>query len=173
MNLGNSAVDIPIPSFGKTGTANLYTNSSFVGIIPVLDPNKGVFDIREGYVITSYVGYDYNRPMKGRHINIYGSSGALLLWVDACNAIVNSKTYKEGVESADPAFFIQSRPLLANNMLSPVNVSSINGLPLTAEEYEPSEEVNKVYSDINMDGDVLELKRAFEPLKGVYNDKSN
>ncbi len=173
INLGNSAADIPIPSYGKTGTANQYTNSSFVGIIPVLDPNKGVFNIREGYVIASYVGYDDNRPMKGRYINIYGSSGALPLWVDTCNAIVNNKTYKEGIERADPAFFIQSRSLLANNILSPVNVSSISGLPLTTEAYEPSEEVNKIYSDINMDSDVLELKRAFEPLKGVNYDKSD
>ena len=172
MNFGNSAVDIPIPSFGKTGTANLYSNSSFVGIIPMLDPDYDMFDIDKGYVIASYVGYDDNRPMKGRHINIYGSSGALPIWVDTCNAIVNSNTYKEGLETADLAFFTQSEPLLVNNILSPVVVSSINGLPLKAGGYEPSEEVNKVHSDIEINGDVLELKRAFEPLKGVYNDKS-
>ena len=170
MNLGNSTMDIPIPVFGKTGTANQFTNSSFIGIIPVPEQNTGEFDIHDGYVIASYVGYDDNRPMKGRHINIYGSSGALPIWVDICNSIVNSDAYKEALEIADLAYFIQSGPLLANDMLSPVNVSSISGLPLAAGEYDPSEGINKVYSDINMDGDVLELKRAFEPIKGIDNN---
>jgi penicillin-binding protein 1A len=170
INFGNSPVDIHIPSFGKTGTANLYTNSSFVGIIPVLDPDNDKFDIDKGYVVASYVGYDDNRPMKGRHINIYGSSGALPLWVDTCNAIVNGKTYKEGSETADLAFLIESGPLLTADTLSAVNVSSISGIPLISGEDGASSDAIKVYSDIDMENDVLTLKRAFEPIKGIYNN---
>jgi penicillin-binding protein 1A len=169
INFGNSPVEIHIPSFGKTGTANLYTNSSFVGVIPVLDPDNDMFDIDKGYVVASYVGYDDNRPMKGRHINIYGSSGALPLWVDTCNAIVNGKIYKEGRETTDLAFLIESGPLLTGNTLSTVNVSSITGIPLISGEDVASSDTIKVYSDIDMENDVLTLKRAFEPIKGIYN----
>ncbi len=134
MNFDDATLDIPIPAFGKTGTANLFTNSSFVGVIPGLDLNTGKFDIDKGYVVASYVGYDDNRPMKGRRINIYGSSGALPLWINTCNAIVNSTGYKEGLQIADLAFLTQSGPLLADNTLSPARVSSITGLPLSRKE---------------------------------------
>jgi hypothetical protein len=173
MDLDNSTIDIPIPVFGKTGTANLFTNSSFVGVIPGLVRNTGEFDIQEGYVISSYVGYDDNRPMKGKHINIYGSSGALPLWVDTCNVIVNSSGYMEGLQIADLAFLIQSGPLLADNTLNPARVSSITGLPLGVGEEKSSPEVIDVYSDIRMDGDVLTLNRAYEPLTGVYNERQH
>lgn len=173
MNFDDATLDIPIPAFGKTGTANLFTNSSFVGVIPGLDLNTGEFDIDEGYVVASYVGYDDNRPMKGRRINIYGSSGALPLWINTCNAIVNSTEYKEGLQIADLAFLTQSGPLLADNTLSPARVSSITGLPLTARREMPSLEVFEVYSDITIDGDVLTLNRAFEPLTGVNHDRKD
>jgi penicillin-binding protein 1A len=174
INLGNSSVYIPIPSFGKTGTANQYTNSSFVGIIPVLDQDTGEFDIHEGYVIASYVGYDDNRPMKGRHINIYGSSGALPVWVDTCNAIANSKAYSESIESAEPAFLIESGPLLAGDILEPAQVSPITGIPLiSGEDGRFSPDGIKVYSDIVMEDNILTLKRAFEPIKGIYNNENN
>jgi cell division protein FtsI/penicillin-binding protein 2 len=172
MNFDEATLDIPIPAFGKTGTANLFTNSSFVGVIPGLERNKGEFDIDEGYVVASYVGYDDNRPMKGRHINIYGSSGALPLWIDTCNVIANSSGYKEGLQVADLAFLTQSGPLLADRTLSPAKVSLITGLPFAVREEEASSEVIEVYSDISTDGDVLTLKRAFEPLKGIYNDNN-
>ena len=53
--------DIPIPTFGKTGTANRFTNSSFVGLIPGPDSRTGQFDLENGYVIAAYTGYDEDR----------------------------------------------------------------------------------------------------------------
>jgi len=175
MDFGNGILeDIPISAFGKTGTANLFTNSSFVGIIPGLDPDIGEFDIREGYVIASYVGYDDNRPMKGRNINISGASGALPLWIDTSNTIVNSQEYKEDVQIADLVFLIQSEPILADKTLNPVEVSSITGLPLSsAEDKDISEEAKEIYSAIATDGALLTHKRAFEPLKGVDNEREH
>ena len=64
-------MDFPIPSFGKTGTSNRFTNSSFIGFIPGLRKNSGKFSFDTGYVIGSYVGYDDNRPMKGGQTTIY------------------------------------------------------------------------------------------------------
>jgi len=80
----------PLPSFGKTGTANRYTNSSFVGLIPGPDNTTGQLAIDNGYTIAGYVGFDDNRPMKGDHMALYGSSGALPLWMDTAKAIVKN-----------------------------------------------------------------------------------
>ncbi|OQY45307.1 MAG: hypothetical protein B6240_08945, partial [Desulfobacteraceae bacterium 4572_87] len=65
--------DMPLPSFGKTGTANQFTNSSFAGLIPGPDPATGQLSIDNGYTIASYVGFDNNQPMKGDHMVLYGS----------------------------------------------------------------------------------------------------
>jgi len=93
-----------IPAFGKTGTSNDFTNSSFCGFIP--GPAKGEkgLCIEDGYVIASYVGYDNNRPLKNRHIKIYGASGALPVWIDTANTIVRAKRYSKHIDFADLVF---------------------------------------------------------------------
>ncbi len=128
MEIENESLNIPIPSFGKTGTANRFTNSSFVGLIPGPKEDSGHLDIQEGYVIASYVGYDDNRPMKGQFINIYGASGALPLWIDTANAIANSQDFKKNMQIADLAFDSQSVPLINNKELQSIIISSKNGL---------------------------------------------
>jgi penicillin-binding protein 1A len=170
VNSDNNTLDMSIPVFGKTGTANLFRNSSFVGIIPGLDPDTGRFDVEQGYVIASYVGYDDNRPMKGKNINISGASGALPLWIDTANSTVNSPEYKKGLRLADLAFILQSAPLLADNSMNPVKVSETTGLPrLTGEEDFSSGSI-EVFSHIETEGAFLAFKRDFEPLKGVYDE---
>jgi penicillin-binding protein 1A len=173
VNSDGNTFDIPVPVFGKTGTANLFRNSSFVGIIPGLDPDTGRFDMEQGYVIASYVGYDDNRPMKGRNINISGASGALPLWIDTANVTVNSREYKEGLRLADLAFILPSDPRVVDNSMNPVKVSGITGLPpLTGEEDFPSENV-EVFSHVETEGAFLVFKRDFEPVKGVYDEGDN
>ena len=73
VEIDNEELDIPIPSFGKTGTADRFTNSSFVGFIPGLQKNPNQLDNQKGYVIASYVGYDDNRTMKSKNVTIYGA----------------------------------------------------------------------------------------------------
>jgi membrane peptidoglycan carboxypeptidase len=154
-------LDVDIPAFGKTGTSNEYSNSSFAGFIP--DIQKGGFSLDKGYVIASYVGYDDNRPMKSPYLTIYGASGALPIWIDTANTIVNSDEYKKDVEIADLAFNIDASPLVKSGILSPVKISSVSGLPLPAG-YDADPDAVEVYSNIdNSEGD-LTLKRVFEPL---------
>jgi penicillin-binding protein 1A len=160
--------DIPIPTFGKTGTANRFTNSSFVGFVPGPAEKSGQLDINRGYVIASYVGYDDNRPMKGKHIAIYGSSGALPLWIDTANALVNSDYYTKNIQPADLAFEPPEINLpTVSEDIQTVPVSHVTGLPegLSDETPGPSTSAG-VVSEVKARGDTWELKRHFEPLKG-------
>jgi penicillin-binding protein 1A len=172
--------DIPIPSFGKTGTANRFTNSSFVGFIPGPDKKTGQLDIQKGYVIASYVGYDDNRPMKGKYLAIYGASGAMPLWIDTANAIVNSPDYKENIQPADLVFNPLSSLLENNGDLITVPVSPFTGLPLgtsakNADSSPPSAspgqegwqtDQTRILSGVEHRGGILVPKRHFEPIDG-------
>ena len=163
MEIENESLNITIPSFGKTGTANRFTNSSFVGLIPGPKEDSGHLDIQEGYVIASYVGYDDNRPMKGQFITIYGASGALPLWIDTANAIANSHDYKKNLQIADLAFDSQSAPLINNKELRPIIISSKNGLPIERQDEELSDNHIQVFSYAGIKEGELRLERLFEP----------
>ncbi len=158
--------DIPLPSFGKTGTANRFTNSSFVGLIPGPDNATGLLDIENGYTIASYVGYDNNQPMKGDHMTLYGSSGALPLWMDTAKAIVKTENFKHALQPADLAFNPLLRPVTPDQPeLHPIPVSPATGLPLGITGQSPplstDQEVLTEGKDL---GKTWELKRRFEPL---------
>jgi penicillin-binding protein 1A len=158
--------DIPIPSFGKTGTANRFTNSSFVGFIPGPDEKTGQLDIQKGYVIASYVGYDDNRPMKGKHLAIYGASGAMPLWIDTANAIVNTDDYKKNLQPADLVFNPLSSPLANNGDFITVPISRFTGLPASFERKGWESGLPGILADVEHHGDILVLKRHFEPIMG-------
>ncbi len=157
---------ISIPTFGKTGTANRFTNSSFVGFIPGPDEQSGQLDLAHGYVIASYVGYDDNRPMKGKHVTIYGSSGALPVWVDTASSIVDGEAYQKDLHLADLAFDPSAQVLpLGHEGLRPVPVSPLTGLPLEPPSHEGSRV--KILADAVKKGPRWELGRSFEPLRGA------
>ncbi len=159
--------DIPIPSFGKTGTSNQYTNSSFVGFIPGPCEETGRFDMDEGYVIASYVGYDDNRSMKGKHLAIYGASGALPLWIDTAAAITNSHDYKGDLQPADLVFNPISGPSAGHTGLQRVPVSPITGLPVRVSDGAiGSSDLPWVLSEVEDSGSIRKLKRNFEPVEG-------
>jgi membrane peptidoglycan carboxypeptidase len=160
-------ITVPIPSFGKTGTANQFTNSSFVGFIPGPDGKTGRLDVHKGYVISSYVGYDDNRPMRAKHLAIYGASGALPLWIDTANAIVNSHDYKKHFQPADLAFGPGLDPPSINGDFLTVPVSSVNGLPVRSSGRGKSPFLlPEILADVEYLGDNLRLKRYFEPIQG-------
>ncbi len=175
LDMENDKIDIPVPSFGKTGTSNRFTNSSFVGFIPGPKKEMGLLGIEKGYVIASYVGYDDNRPMKGKRVSIYGASGALPLWIDTANAISNSLEYKKWLEVADLVFDIQSMPLGHDEDLHPISVSSTTGLPMGAKDKEGPGNHPQLLSYVEENGDALRLRRIFEPsgpLKGEEHEEN-
>jgi membrane peptidoglycan carboxypeptidase len=167
VEIDSEQLDIPIPSFGKTGTADRFTNSSFVGFIPGLQKNPNQLDNQKGYVIASYVGYDDNRPMKGKHVTIYGASGALPLWIDTANAIINSNTFKKDLQAADLAFDIQSVSLRKNDELVPVSISSTTGLPSREGDEQRMGSDVKIHSHVESKEGIISLKRVFEPISGA------
>jgi membrane peptidoglycan carboxypeptidase len=167
VEIDNEELDIPIPSFGKTGTADRFTNSSFVGFIPGLQKNPNQLDTQKGYVIASYVGYDDNRPMKGKNVTIYGASGALPLWIEVANTIINSNTFKKDIQAADLAFDIQSVSLRNNDELRPVLISSATGLPPREGDQKIMEGDVRIRSHVGTKEGIIGLKRVFEPISGA------
>ena len=155
-------LDIPVPTFGKTGTANRFTNSSFVGMIPGPNLKSGRLDIENGYVIASYVGYDDNRPMKGKHVEIYGSSGALPLWIDTAKAITNAEDYKKGLQLADLVFSPLLRPTTYQRQLQYIPVSPLTGIP-AGLSVQGSDSPARVLSEAEAEGNRWKLKRRFDP----------
>jgi len=155
--------DIPLPLFGKTGTANRYTNSSFVGLMPGPDHTTGQLGIDNGYTIASYVGFDDNQPMKGDHMTLYGSSGALPLWMDVAGAIGKSEGFKTKLQPADLAFNPLLRPSAPERFsLHPVPVSPVTGLPLK-DGGKTSPSTPEVLTQAGDGGKTGQLKRAFGP----------
>ncbi len=135
----------------------------------------GLLGIEKGYVIASYVGYDDNRPMKGKRVSIYGASGALPLWVNTANAISNSLEYKKWLEVADLVFDIQSMTLGHDEDLHPISVSSSTGFPMGAKDKEGPGNHPQLLSYVEENGDALRLRRIFEPsgpLKGDEHEEN-
>jgi membrane peptidoglycan carboxypeptidase len=169
MKFDEDTIDIPIPCFGKTGTSNKFSNSSFAGFIPGIQ--KGEFNVDKGYVISSYIGYDDNRSMKGPYMMIYGATGALPIWIDTANYIVNSTEYKRDVEMADLAFIGESTPFSNGGTLNPVKISPISGLLLSGGHSTDSDSI-EAYSNVEINNGDIVLKKIFEALEGVkLNDK--
>jgi membrane peptidoglycan carboxypeptidase len=156
--------ELPVPAFGKTGTANRYTNSSFVGFLPGPGPAGGM-DLQSGFVVSAYVGYDDNRPMKGDRVTIYGSSGALPLWIEACNAVVNSPPYRENLQIADLAFDVKPGAMSGHPGLRPVHISSLTGLPMRLHETGSHAAPSLILSDVDVEDGTVRLNRRFEPFE--------
>jgi penicillin-binding protein 1A len=159
---------IPIPLFGKTGTANRFTNSSFVGLVPSPDPKTGRFHTKQGYIIANYVGYDDNRPMKGKHFAVYGASGALPLWIDTANAIVGSRDYRKDLQFADLVFTLKSEPVQTSDEFLKISVSPVTGLPVALFKKGADSTGSPVISaEAKKQGDSWKLTRKFEPFVGA------
>ena len=166
LDMDEMAVHIPLPSLGKTGTANRFTNSSFVGFIPGPDERSGRLDLENGYVIAGYVGFDDNRPMKSKQISIYGASGAMPLWIDTANAIVNSPRFKLNLQLAELAFASQVPGSSVLQGLIEVPVSPRSGLALSDGNGFVSGDFPAVLSDAEIRDHTIILKRVFEPIRG-------
>lgn len=157
---------VNIPTLGKTGTANEYSNSSYVGFVPAFSAGKSDFALADAFVVIAYVGYDDNTPMKTRRLRIFGASGALPIWIDVANEIVNGPLYQRSVDQADFAF--RTEPALAFPYppeATPVLVDEGSGLPLSFEA--ASENLLQgatVYVYGQREGRTFNAQRLFSPL---------
>jgi penicillin-binding protein 1A len=98
---GDKKLAISVPAFGKTGTTNDYTTSYFAGFIPYPTQVKAPLDPNNHLVITSYVGYDRNKPMKRGRYRVSGAMGALPVWTDFGKFMLSSKKYADFVDPLD------------------------------------------------------------------------
>ncbi len=98
-------LDLPIPLMGKTGTANRYRNSSFIGFVPVPSAVGDAFVVPDnGYSVGAYVGYDKNKPMISGTTRITGSSGGLPIWSDMAQALLEKEKAAEHFDPVDLTF---------------------------------------------------------------------
>jgi membrane peptidoglycan carboxypeptidase len=165
-SVDDEMVGFPLPCFGKTGTTNRFTNSSFVGFIPGPQDGSRRLDMKEAYVIATYLGYDDNRPMKSEHHVIYGASGALPLWVDTANAIVNRPSYRRDLEPADLVFDPVSALFSNLQEYRKIAVSPVSGLPVSSwvKEATLPRSLPELMANVNESEGTLKLKRYFEPI---------
>ncbi len=148
--------DVAIPVYGKTGTANRFMNSSFAGCIPGPDAKTGVMTLNEGYTIAAYVGYDDNRPMKSSNFSVYGSTGALPVWIDTANAVVSGPEWKKLIRPAD-LIFAASDPHVDLDILKRIPISPVSGLP--------AETGVSFHALLKSERGGHELLRLFEPIE--------
>lgn len=95
-------IKIRLPAFGKTGTTNDYTTAYFAGFIPVPQTRGASLSVaKKSLVITSYVGYDYNKTMQRGGYRISGAYGALPVWSDFAKAIIKANNYVDYLDRLD------------------------------------------------------------------------
>jgi len=99
-----SKLNLPVPLFGKTGTANQFRNAAFLGYVPVIAQNETEASIPKGYTVGVYVGFDDNRQMIRTSTHITGASGALPAWTAITQRIVNQSSSVDSLDVADLSF---------------------------------------------------------------------
>jgi penicillin-binding protein 1A len=101
-----SGQTIRVPAFGKTGTTNDFKTSYFAGFLPYpsLEPGAPLaseLDPKRSYVISTYVGYDWNQEMRKGRERIYGGGGALPVWVELAKSIIKDQEYVKKIDGLD------------------------------------------------------------------------
>jgi len=164
---GGAPLRVTIPTLGKTGTANEYSNSSYIGVVPGFVKGKPDLTLENAFLIAVYVGFDDNTPMENGAVRIFGASGALPVWIDVANAVVASELYQRTVDPVDFAFMTESSLSLPPIQgCARVPVSTKNGLaeswPRSLGGAEP-EAFLYSYDDWEREG--FQPRRFFTPLK--------
>lgn len=88
-----------VPTFGKTGTTNDYTNATFVGFLPYPE-DEGTTELGPQHALTiaAYVGYDNNKPMRRAGVRIAGGTGALPAWIEIAKAVIRDRQYASRID---------------------------------------------------------------------------
>ena len=164
---GGDRVAFSVPTLGKTGTANEFTNSSYIGFVPTFFEKGFDLSLTNSFVIAAYVGNDDNTPMKNNHFRIFGASGALPIWIDVANAVTKNQLFHKSIDPVDLAFFSGNNlPLQNPEGAIAVPVDKGTGLPLSLDT--PSEKLEGeavVYSYGNVVGSSFRPQRFFSPFQ--------
>jgi membrane peptidoglycan carboxypeptidase len=170
------ALDLPVPVYGKTGTANRFTNAAFTGLVPGMEED-GILSLGSGYVLAAYVGFDDNTPMVHKTTRLTGASGALPLWVRLAGKIFKEKDYAGSLDVTDLTFSgaaeIPLRPPDLGQILVPVD-DDRGGVPLVVRnsgDRQPGKPAASVltFGKITPGGEV-EKTRYFQPYWQIKED---
>lgn len=133
-----------IPGYGKTGTANDYSNATFAGFIPAIQ--GGEVSMFGGYTITSYVGLDrLEADSEPLPFKLTGSSGALPVWSQIARYIIHTPTYQNKLDWAQlPELEPGDKFPIPYVDVATQKISSINGVAFQ-EETIPKKNVATVY----------------------------
>lgn len=99
MDLDNygALTTLRIPAFGKTGTANNYSNATYAGYLPTIRESHAT--TQGGYTITSYVGLDRQKTdAKPLPFKLTGASGSLPVWAKIANYLIHTPFYQSKLD---------------------------------------------------------------------------
>ena len=143
---------LSVPLLGKTGTANRYTNASFLGYLPSLSGEGEAFRIPGGYAVGVYVGYDDNKPMRKGTTRITGAAGALPAWIDIVNSLIRKNNYAADLDPVDLSFY---GLILKRDDIGQVNIgieTEVGGI--TRDPVKKIDEVNRYQPSIMTFGSI-------------------
>ena len=131
LNPKNLKSKILIPAFGKTGTTNDFTTSYFAGSIPYPTEFGKPLDPSHSFTIATYVGYDDNKFMRKGAQKIYGSSGAMPLWIDVVKETLFLKKYNTYLDPFDLSILSKGEwPITYHKSTRPFLIDMPRGLIL-------------------------------------------
>ncbi|MBF0240612.1 MAG: transglycosylase domain-containing protein, partial [SAR324 cluster bacterium] len=135
-----------IPAFGKTGTANNFTNSTYVGILPVIQNGNAV--LKGGYVIAAYAGFDRLVDTLTSNYRLSGSSGALPIWARMARKIIQTPDYQQRLLQQFQSSSMETRLIPVDYALKiPQTVSMVNGMPTAPSNGTPQGKVHLPVND--------------------------
>ncbi len=171
-----AGLNLSVPVLGKTGTANRFTNASFVGLAPARYVKGNGVELPGGTVLATYVGFDDNSPMVRKSTHITGSSGALPLWTEIVGKLFVQRDYAADMNLVDLTFStITELPLWYPDLGQiVVNVQIHNG-GLPVEQHGLSASTEDTLAPVVTFGKKfpsgrLELKRQYVPFWQEHNE---
>jgi penicillin-binding protein 1A len=131
---------IRVPSFGKTGTTNNFTNGTYIGFLPYPSYKGDSLSPNNAYTIASYVGYDSNEPMVRNWFHAVGGD-AIPAWQEIALNIVKTQKFADKLNWQD--LVAQKSHLIPFNYgsgLSQVVVPINSGVSISAQTPESDDE---------------------------------
>lgn len=117
------------PVLGKTGTTNDYKNVAFTGGIPTFVAEKNGIALDSTIAVSSYVGFDDNRPLKSGRTRIAGASGALPQWAQFTKEVLDIRKESEKIDFLDISLLASKRvPIQFTNERGMLPVNAKTGL---------------------------------------------
>lgn len=169
-------LSLSVPLLGKTGTANKYTNASFLGYVPEVSDSGVAMNLDSGYAVGVYVGFDDNTQMRRKASRVSGAVGALPTWSKIANFIQEERHYASRLDPVDLSFYglgIKHEELGQYNFGVDPDSGGIVRQPVTlVPESSRMQPAILTFGTVEGKGQ-LKLTRFYEPVWKVKNKMNN